>query len=399
MRKKNSPLQDKFNNMNITILASWSLVKSRGGIFIPTTHYLYLKYISSMYDNVYVISPLSIVKKNETNNYGELLNISNVHVVQLPNIVSYIDAIKKIRSYYSALKQVVDKVDVVYCRVPDPFSWMPTLIFKKKCIMHFVGDTIDATRHNEKWSWIKKKLMITGYLPEYWLTLMAARRNRVYTNGPHLVKKLAKHRVNATPVISSTVFKKDLCNNFKPLPISQGRIIITYIGYIRYAKGLNCLMDFCKLLCEANVSYRFHIIGDGEMFEDVKSFIENKSLTDYVTLHGHIDNKEETNRILRNSDLFFFPSLSEGSPRVVIEAMAQGTPVLSTPVGSLPGTFKDKETIRFFDFNDSKKALSIVKEYIQNPKPFETQRDLAFQMVAECFTIEKFLSKVFTYEE
>jgi glycosyltransferase involved in cell wall biosynthesis len=115
-------------------------------------------------------------------------------------------------------------------------------------------------------------------------------------------------------------------------------------------------------------------------------------------MHGHIDDKEKMNKILRKSDLFFFPSLSEGSPRVIIEAMAQGTPVLSTPVGSLPSTFKDGETIRFFDFNDAEKAIEIVKEYVANPKPFEQQRIKAYRMVAEQFTIEKFLSKVFNYE-
>ena len=381
--------------MNIAVLASWSLVQSDNAIFIPTTHYIYLKYVASVYEQVYLISPLS---KDESRKKGKVLDFPNVKVFALPFSGSYLGALKNIKAYRAALRQVCDKVDVVYCRVPDPFSWMPALIFKKNTIMHFVGDTIDATQHNEKWSWWKKKLMIAGYMPDYWLTLRAARRSRVYTNGHHLANRLAKHGIKATPVISSTVSEGDLHDNFMPLPLSSDKIVITYIGYIRFAKGMNCLMEFCKRLKDEHVSFLFNLIGDGEMFEDVKSFLEKENLSENVIMHGHIDSKERMNEILRSSDLFFFPSLSEGSPRVVIEAMAQGTPVISTPVGSLPTTFTEKESIRFFDFNDAQKAVEIVKDFIANPSQFEDQREKAYQMVADQFTIEKFLSKVFSYE-
>ena len=382
--------------MTIAILASWNLVQSGNEIYIPTTHYVYLNYVAGVYEKVYLISPLL---RTETKNKGKMLNLPNVKVLPLPFNGSYLGALKNIKAYRTALRQICDKVDVVYCRVPDPFSWMPSLMFKKKTIMHFVGDTIDATQHNEKWSWLKKKIMIAGYMPDYSLTLRAARRSRVYTNGHHLADRLAKHGIKATPVISSTVSEKDLHDDFVPLPVSSNKVVITYIGYIRFAKGMNCLMDFCKRLKDEHISFLFNLIGDGEMFEDVKSFLEKEGLSEYVIMHGHIDSKERMNEILRSSDLFFFPSLSEGSPRVVVEAMAQGTPVMSTPVGSVPTTFTEKESIRFFDFNEAKEAVEIVKEYLRDSKPFDDQRKLAYKMVAERFTIEKFLSKVFSYEE
>ena len=381
--------------MILAILASWNLIQAEEVVGIATTHYLYLEYAAKMYDEVYLVSPLIHDDNKMVHN---AIRLQNVKIVPLPYCGNYVGALKEWKSYYRALQKVCDKVDIVYCRVPDPFSWMPTLLFRKKTIMHFVGDTIDATQHNERWSGIKKMLMIAGYLPDYWLTLQAAKRSKVYTNGRHLSDKLRKHHINATPVISSTVSEKSLHNDFKPLPIKNGFVTITYVGYIRFAKGMNCLMSFCKQLRAAGVHFRFNIVGDGEMFSDVKEFVVNEELSDCVKMYGHIDNKDEMNRILRDSDLFFFPSISEGSPRVVIEAMAQGVPVLSTPVGSLPGTFKDGETIRFFGFNDVRKAVSLVDEYMRNPAIFDTQRQMAYCKVAEQFTIEIFLSKVFSYE-
>ena len=383
------------SSKSIAILASWSLTKVGNAVYIPTTHHIYLTYVTGIYDKVYLISPMTTAEKAGK---ASLMDFKNVEIIPLPYAGSFVGAFRNWRSYKNALKGVVGKVDFVYSRVPDPFSWMPALLFKKKTVMHFVGDTIDATQHNEKWSRLKKKVMIAGYMPDYWLTLRAARRSRVFTNGTHLVEKLAKYGVKATAVVSSTVFEKELHNDFRPLPIIKGVVSITYIGYVRYAKGMHCLMDFCKQLNEEGVKYQFHLIGDGEMLEDVKTFLNREGLIDNVVLHGHIDNRAEMNSILRSSDIFFFPSLSEGSPRVVIEAMAQGTPVIATPVGSLPGTFKDGETIRFFGFNDAKAAVGIIKEYLADATPFDQQRNAAYKMVAEQFTIEKFLSKVFVYE-
>ena len=381
-------------NKTIAILASWSLTRVKDEVYIPTTHHIYLTYVASIYEKVFLLSPMITAEK-----VGKeaLMKFPNVEVVPLPYGGSYAGALRNWRAYKEALASVVEKVDVVYCRVPDPFSWMPALLFKKKCIMHFVGDTIDATQHNEKWSWLKKRVMIAGYMPDYLLTLHAAKRSRVFSNGPHIATKLQKKGISATPVISSTVFEKDLHDDFNSLPMEKGTVVITYIGYVRFAKGMQCLMEFCKKLRDESINYQFHLVGNGEMFEDVKSFVEREGLKERITLHGHIDNKEEMNRILRFSDLFFFPSLSEGSPRVVIEAMSQGTPVISTPVGSLPGTFEDGKTIRFFDFNDSEKAVEIVKSFMSDPQKFEQQRRRAYQMVADNFTIEKFLSKVFLY--
>ena len=274
---------------SIAILASWTLVRVGDGVFIPTTHHLYLTYVASIYSYVYLLSPMTVAEKIEI---GVRLEFSNVEIVPLPPNGSHVDALRNWRAYKSTLASVVDKVDVVYCRVPDPFSWMPALLFKKKTIMHFVGDTIDATKHNEKWSWLKKKVMIAGYMPDYWLTLKSAKKRRVFTNGTHLAERLTHYGVKAIPVISSTIFEKDLHDDFTPLPIEAGKVIITYIGYVRFAKGMNCLMEFCKKLKEAGISYHFNLIGNGEMFDDVKAFFEKEGLTKNVTMHGHISERE-----------------------------------------------------------------------------------------------------------
>lgn len=383
------------DNKTIALLTAWNLTVSDSKYYISSTHYAYLKYLSEHYQKVYLISTIS---SNNSNANTAFISFPNIIIIELPSIRGYVDSLKYIGKWYKAIKSIKDEVDYIYCRVPDPFSWMPRLCFGKPTIMHFVGDTIDATRHNEKWSKLKKNIMIAGYLPDYILTLIAARKSSVRVNGYHLVEKLKKWGVSSKPVISSTVSINDLNDIHSNLPIENNVVHICYVGYIRYAKGMKCLMKFCIDLKKMGINYKFHLVGNGEMLEDVKLFSKINGLEDNLIIYGRIDNRVSIYQILRNADLFFFPSLSEGSPRVVIEAMSQGIPVISTPVGSLPTTFTDGVDIRFFDFNNAIEAARLIVEYLGNPNPFIKQRDLAYKKVIENYTIESFLSKVFTYE-
>lgn len=375
----------------IALFANWSLYKNKQNeYFAPYTNFVYIEFISSLFDKVFIISP---VNNGTPPTAAQELYFDNIEVIELPHSSGFANAQKHFFIYYKTIKKIAPKVDSFYCRVPDPFSWLPALVFNQKTIMHFVGDTIDATKNNKKWSWFTKKLMIAGYLPDYFLTLLAAKKSRVYTNGHHLTNKLKRFGVKAQPVISSTIKKTDLKETFHKL--SKNNIRLTYIGYLRYAKGLNTLMDVLLLLKLRNIPFHFNIVGDGEMFDEIDNFVKSHELQNNVTLYGHIENRKQINKFLDETDLFFFPSLSEGSPRVVIEAMSQGVPVISTPVGSTSFVFKVGEEIRFFDFKNAEQATLIIEEYLHNNEPFVKQREKAFQKVKNNFTIDAFLTEIF----
>ncbi len=376
----------------ITLLTGWNLTRSGSKYYISGTHYTYLEFISTKYEKIYLLSSVSRVL-NERN--SKEIVFSNIEVVELPYSGSFLKAQKSVIKYYKTIKSIAGKTDLFYCRVPDPFCWMPRLIFHKRTVMHFVGDTIDATKYNEKWSWIKKKVMIAGYYPDYLLTILAAKKSTVYTNGFHIANRLKRYSINANPVVSSTISEKIFDDNLPDLNTQESPIRIIYVGYIRFAKGMNCLMHLCEKMQDSGFDYIFDIIGNGEMFDELKNFVKNNKLENKVILHGHVDDKTKLLQMIRSSQLFFFPSLSEGSPRVVIEAMSQGIPVVSTPVGSLPTTFEDKKEIRFFDFNDYEMAYDIIKSFLSERSSFEKMRDEAYKKVKNNYTIEAFLGKIF----
>lgn len=251
---------------------------------------------------------------------------------------------------------------------------------------------------NVKWSKLKKTIMIGGYMPEWMLTLKAAKKSLCFSNGHHIVERLAKQGVIAEGVVSSTVSQNSMPTMLHKLPIENGRIHLTFLSYISYHKGINCMMEVILKLRDRGVNFIFNIAGKGDMLPDLEKFVWENSLQDHIRLLGHINDRGRINELFEQSDLFFFPSFSEGSPRVTIEAMSRGVPLVATPVGSLPYCFTDKKDIRFFDFNDAEQATDIICEYYNNPQPFINQRNVAFKEVMEKYTKEKFLSKVFVYE-
>lgn len=382
------------------ILASWNLFKYKGAYYSLHTHYSYLEYITFLYEKIYLVTSIDEVDEIDASiEKYNVSNISNIEIVELPKVTSSISALKLYPQFKKAVKRVIPKVDVFYSRTPDPYSWMPALLGHKRTIMHFVGDIIEAANFNVHWSKLKKKIMIAGYMPEWYLTLKASQKSVVYTNGIHIAERLKKYHITAKPMVSSTISKSSLDKSLHQLPIEKGKVVLTFMSFISYHKGINCMMEVMLKLKETGIDFRFNVIGKGDMAGELKTFVEANGLSDKVILHGYMNDRDAINEILESSDLFFFASMSEGSPRVTIEAMAMGLPLVSTPVASLPYCFEDKESIRFFNFGDSDKAFEIIKEYLDNPNPFIKQRDKAFALVKEKYTKENFLSTVFSYEE
>ena len=165
-------------------------------------------------------------------------------------------------------------------------------------------------------------------------------------------EKLSKQNIHSIPLISSTLNDNDFYFDKKIINPAKPRLI--YVGYLRKTKGVETIIKTFILLKKEYPEAELTIVGTGELECFLQDIIK-KSGIDNITFTGHIDDRNNLNKLLRRNDIFCFGSLSEGSPRVVLEAMANGLVVVSTPVGSLPNTFIDGQEILFADFNNEQK--------------------------------------------
>jgi glycosyltransferase involved in cell wall biosynthesis len=113
------------------------------------------------------------------------------------------------------------------------------------------------------------------------------------------------------------------------------------IGRLCAEKGHLTLLDAFAALARPGV--RLVLAGDGEFRGLVDARIRDLNLTDRVQITGWIGS-DEVRRLITQATLVVQPSLMEGLPVVLMEAFAQGRPVVSTFVAGIPELVRDGQT-------------------------------------------------------
>jgi L-malate glycosyltransferase len=113
----------------------------------------------------------------------------------------------------------------------------------------------------------------------------------------------------------------------------EGTFII-YVGALRTVKGVEYLLTAMKSITERDPSVRLLIVGEGAERQKLEGLVRNLGLERAVQFTGRVAN-EDIPYYLSASDLFVLPSLSEGFPITLLEAMASGLPIVATNVGDI----------------------------------------------------------------
>lgn len=106
--------------------------------------------------------------------------------------------------------------------------------------------------------------------------------------------------------------------------------IVLFVHHLSRRKGADLVLEIAKGFGEGVL---FLMIGEGPEFENLKLKIENSKLNN-VRLLGRVPNSEIV-KYFWASDVFLMPSREEGSPHVLLEAMASGTPFVASDVGGV----------------------------------------------------------------
>jgi glycosyltransferase involved in cell wall biosynthesis len=128
---------------------------------------------------------------------------------------------------------------------------------------------------------------------------------------------------------------------FRPAEKGQKnpKTIFLFVGRLAKVKGLPTLLKAAKISQEKNIPAEFWIAGEGEEEKGLKSFADESHLENVKFLgaipHGGIS------RIYQKADFFILPSLSEGNPLVLLEAMACGLPFLASDIPTLSAMAKE----------------------------------------------------------
>ena len=131
-------------------------------------------------------------------------------------------------------------------------------------------------------------------------------------------------------------------NARKLLNLPLDKNIILFVGALRSIKGVDYLIEAAKNFVDSNTE--LYLVGrDDGLKKSLKKMAQDFKITDFIRFIGPV-NHEDIPLWISASDILVLPSLSEGRPNVVLEALACEVPVVATDVGGIPELIINGET-------------------------------------------------------
>ncbi len=145
----------------------------------------------------------------------------------------------------------------------------------------------------------------------------------------------------------------------------DGRLRLLFLGAINDNKGIFDLVETIRANAER---WRGRVLltigGSGENSRLLKAI---EGLEDLINYAGVISGQEK-DQIVAATDVAVLPSYIEGLPMFILESMAVGLPVISTPVGGIPSIVEDGANGILFQPGDKKALAAAIDFYLDNPQ-------------------------------
>lgn len=113
-------------------------------------------------------------------------------------------------------------------------------------------------------------------------------------------------------------------------------INVTTVARLYVTKGLVYLLEAIPQVKAKHPNAEFRVYGEGPLRQELLSYARKLGLDGNAIFVGAFTKREELARIMAQTDIFALPSVLEGQPLVVVEAMAYECPIVATKVGGVP---------------------------------------------------------------
>ncbi|MCB2312025.1 glycosyltransferase [Clostridium tagluense] len=158
------------------------------------------------------------------------------------------------------------------------------------------------------------------------------------------LKRIKKVIVVSKSILNEFYFKNDMedkttvlynvvnAGMLKKIELIEYKFDCVYLGRFVYEKNPERLIEIISMVVKRLPDAKIVLIGDGVLLDKAKQLSESLNLNNNITFTGFIANPYE---ILASSKIMIMSSRTEGTPMCLLESMALGVPIVSTPVDGI----------------------------------------------------------------
>ena len=162
-----------------------------------------------------------------------------------------------------------------------------------------------------------------------------------------------------------------------------------YAGMLIYLKGIQYLIRAMQEVLQKHPQVKLVIAGQGAEEQNLRSLAQELGITEQVMFVGHLE-QSILAAYMKNSLALVLPSLTEGLPRVVIEAQLLGKPVIASRVGGIPEIVADGETGVVVEPKDCQALARAMVQILEDPVLAERMGSAARAQMSEKFNYQNY---------
>ena len=224
------------------------------------------------------------------------------------------------------LLREIFKTDAVYADIPGDvgtIAMLLALLFRRPLYIRHCGNWfVQRTAAERFWKWFMERFA-------------GGRNVMLATGGADEQPSRRNPAIKWIFATSLTEQELDSCSVQEERP-RRGSLRLMIACRQEKEKGTGVVLESLPLIIEDFPEVYLDVAGEGDALKEFKEMTGRLGVSDRVTFHGKVDHATVL-RLLRQADLFCYPtSASEGFPKVVLEALACGLPVVTTRVSVLP---------------------------------------------------------------
>ena len=331
-------------------------LKTTGGLSIQ------INALAHHFDQINLCVPIKT-----DSSFSGLSTAANVFFHPLPHYGDQIGFIRALPEIRRAILDALEHSDLALALLPSYVGVLASFISQRRNFPLFqwvVGNwsrNVILRRQSPSGVWLASNIVapiLDGTIK--WLT----RDVLTFYNGRVLHDQGKPFHFTRT---SSSVREQDICVR----PASDFRanspLRLLFVGRLSPEKGLSHLLEAVAQLFSVNESVHLCVVGSGSLEEQLRIQAAELNISDGVDFLGYVAERESLLKLYREADIFILPSLEDQQPKVLLEAMSQGLPIVATGVGGIPSIIEDSKNGLLIPAGDPEAIVEATRKLKSDP--------------------------------